>query len=120
MDWHQTGGKVTVSIFAKCADALKTRVKANQVSLDFSVVFGDDVVYADSFELCGVNIEHRVIFVTQLLRNLTKIRLSTFLLSQQVINVDKSAVKIYGTKVEIILQKADGMNWAQLKYKAPS
>lgn len=54
MDWHQTGGKVTISIFAKCADAMKTIVKANQVSIDFSVVFGDDMFYADKFELCGV------------------------------------------------------------------
>lgn len=40
--------------------------------------------------------------------------------NQQVINVEKSAVKIHGTKVEIILHKADGMKWADLKYKHPS
>lgn len=55
MDWYQTGNKVIISLFAKCADPTKTTVKVNRVSIDIHVTFGSDSVFTRAFELNGVN-----------------------------------------------------------------
>lgn len=56
MDWHQTGNKVIISLFTKCADPTKTTVKVNRVSIDIYVTFGADSIFTQSFELNGVSL----------------------------------------------------------------
>lgn len=56
MDWHQTGNKVIISIFAKCANPLTTVVKVNQVSIDIYVTFGTDSVFNEALQLNGVSL----------------------------------------------------------------
>ncbi|XP_067945767.1 cysteine and histidine-rich domain-containing protein 1-like [Watersipora subatra] len=86
MDWHQTGSHVTISVFSKCADPIKTVVKVNRVAIDIYIVYEGDSIFTNSFELDGV------------------------------INVEKSSVKLLGAKVEIALKKAAPQSWAQLKF----
>ena len=43
-----------ISVFSKCADPVKTVVKANQVYVDMYIVYEGDKIYSDSFELNGV------------------------------------------------------------------
>jgi len=55
LDWHQTGNNVVVTVFAKCADPTKTQVKVNQVCVDIYVVFEDDKIFTECFELNRVS-----------------------------------------------------------------
>ncbi|KAF6028080.1 CHORDC1 [Bugula neritina] len=88
MDWHQTGSNVTISVFAKCADPTKTIVKVNQVSVDIFIVYEDDKIYSQWLELNGI------------------------------IDIGKSCVKLLGSKVEIILKKAEPVSWGKLQYES--
>lgn len=53
-DWHQTGKKVVITIYAKCPNPTQTTIQANRVFLDINVVFGDGLMFIEKFELEGV------------------------------------------------------------------
>lgn len=86
LDWFQTGPFVNISVFAKVAVPDKTVVEVNQVVCKMSIMFeGGKSLY-----------EHKLI-----LRN--------------AIDPSKSEVKLMGTKVEIILKKAEAFSWPCLE-----
>ncbi|XP_005996302.1 cysteine and histidine-rich domain-containing protein 1 [Latimeria chalumnae] len=88
-DWHQTGGQVIISIFAKNSDPELTFVEANSTVLDIHVMFEDEKEFHHKIDLWGV------------------------------IDTSKSHVNMTATKVEIVMKKAEPMSWARLDLPPP-
>uniref|UniRef100_A0A8D0GM80 Cysteine and histidine-rich domain-containing protein 1 n=1 Tax=Sphenodon punctatus TaxID=8508 RepID=A0A8D0GM80_SPHPU len=84
-DWHQTGGEVTISIYAKNSIPDCSHVEANSTVLNIHVVFEGDKEFHHSVILWGV------------------------------IDVKRSYVNMTATKVELTLKKAEPMLWANLE-----
>ncbi|KAL3280197.1 hypothetical protein HHI36_017697 [Cryptolaemus montrouzieri] len=84
-DYHQTGSHVIVAIYAKQYDVDETIVKLNPIRLFANLVFPqDNASFLLDVELRGV------------------------------VDVEKSKVTMYGTKVEISLKKAEPGSWSRL------
>ncbi|GAB1608782.1 cysteine and histidine-rich domain-containing protein 1-like [Argonauta hians] len=87
-DWHQTGGKVMLTIYAKLAHPLQSKIRANQVSCDISLKYeAGQFSFDKQLELCGI------------------------------IDPDQSEVEFTEKKVEIKLHKVDSSAWASLELK---
>ncbi|XP_042336004.1 integrin beta-1-binding protein 2 [Sceloporus undulatus] len=84
-DWHQTGGQVVVTVYAKSPRPELSSVKANRTRVDIRIVFEGDKVFQAEMELWGV------------------------------INVQKSFVTMLPSKVEVALQKDGLLTWARLE-----
>lgn len=86
VDWFQTSPAVNISVFAKLAVPEKTYVEVNQVTCHIYVTFeGGKSVFEQTLAL------------------------------REAIIPDKSEVKLMGTKVEIILKKAEAFSWPSLE-----
>lgn len=90
-DWHQTSSNVIVAVYAKLYHYNKSTVKVNPIRLNVHLVFPDqnDSEFNLDLELRGI------------------------------INVEKTNVKMYGTKVEITMPKIEAGSWAKLDYPRP-
>ncbi|XP_026867961.2 cysteine and histidine-rich domain-containing protein 1a isoform X1 [Electrophorus electricus] len=84
LDWHQTGGQVTISIYAKNANPELCFVQANSTMVGISVIFEREKEFEQKISLWGV------------------------------IDANKSFVNMMASKIEIILKKAEPMSWARL------
>ncbi|XP_053312522.1 cysteine and histidine-rich domain-containing protein 1 [Spea bombifrons] len=84
-DWHQTGGAVTISIYAKNSMPELSFVDANRTLVNIQIVFDGEKEFQQNLKLWGV------------------------------IDVQKSYVTLTATKVEIFLKKAEPMSWARLE-----
>lgn len=85
-DWHQTGSHVMVTIYAKNYCPTNSIIKLNPVRLSIKLIFPQESNAEFNFD-----IELRGI-----------------------INVEESQVKMYGTKVEVNLKKAEPGRWNKL------
>uniref|UniRef100_A0A8B9RLA5 Cysteine and histidine-rich domain-containing protein 1 n=1 Tax=Astyanax mexicanus TaxID=7994 RepID=A0A8B9RLA5_ASTMX len=83
-DWHQTGGQVTISIYAKNCNPELCSVQANSTTVCVRVVFEVEKEFEQKLSLWGV------------------------------IDVSKSVVNIMASKIEISMKKAEPMSWARL------
>ncbi|CAH8570628.1 unnamed protein product [Heterobilharzia americana] len=87
-DWYQSGGYVTLNIYAKNIWPESVSVKANQVYLCVLLKFGLNYqTFSRDFNLYGI------------------------------INPQMSTVKLMPMKAEIILKKVDPISWSKLEYK---
>lgn len=85
VDWHQTGGSVVVSIFAKNYDPYKSPISLSPTRLKVRVFFPkESQEFQRDYQLYGA------------------------------VAVEKSSVSMLPTKVEIKLSKAVGETWADL------
>nr|CAH8861553.1 unnamed protein product [Trichobilharzia regenti] len=88
-DWYQSGGLITLNIYAKNIWPETVSIKANQVFLCVSLKFGLDYqLFTRDFNLFGV------------------------------IDPQKSTVKLMPVKAEIILKKAEPISWSKLECKS--
>ncbi|XP_045149014.1 cysteine and histidine-rich domain-containing protein 1 [Echinops telfairi] len=87
-DWHQTGGEVTISIYAKNSLPERSRVEANSTLLNVLIVFEGEKEFHQNVKLWGV------------------------------IDVKRSYVTMTATKIEITMRKAEPMQWASLELPA--
>jgi cysteine/histidine-rich domain-containing protein 1 len=86
-DFHQTGGFVVLTFYAKNPVPERTSVKANQISLNVEASFeGGTKSFTRELNLHGV------------------------------IKVEESVVNFFGTKIEIKLKKADACHWTKLEF----
>ncbi|XP_063058910.1 cysteine and histidine-rich domain-containing protein 1 [Engraulis encrasicolus] len=83
-DWHQTGGQVIISIYAKNSVPELSYVEANSISVNIHVVFEGDKEFVHKIDLWGV------------------------------IDVNKSSVNMMASKIEVAMKKAEPMSWARL------
>ncbi|CAD7085389.1 unnamed protein product [Hermetia illucens] len=85
-DWHQTPSNVIVAIYAKLYDYEKSSILMNPIRLKVDLFFPDEVsgTFNIDLELRGL------------------------------VDVDKSAAKMYPTKIEIIMPKAEACSWPDL------
>ncbi|XP_074840086.1 cysteine and histidine-rich domain-containing protein 1 [Carettochelys insculpta] len=88
-DWHQTGGEVTISIYAKNSLPELSCVEANSTMLNIHIVFEGDKEFDHSVKLWGV------------------------------IDVKRSYVNMTATKIELTMRKAEPMLWASLELPVP-
>ncbi|KAM8977672.1 cysteine and histidine-rich domain-containing protein 1 [Pelodytes ibericus] len=84
-DWHQTGGAVTISIYAKNSIPELSYVEANSTLVNIQIVFDGEKEFQQNLKLWGV------------------------------IDVQKSYVSLTATKVEIFMKKSEPMTWARLE-----
>ncbi|XP_076832879.1 LOW QUALITY PROTEIN: cysteine and histidine-rich domain-containing protein 1a [Brachyhypopomus gauderio] len=84
VDWHQTGGQVTISIYAKNANPELCSIQANSTTVCISVRFDREKEFEQKISLWGV------------------------------IDVSKSVVNMMASKIEIVMKKAEPMSWARL------
>ncbi|XP_045482823.1 cysteine and histidine-rich domain-containing protein morgana [Harmonia axyridis] len=85
-DYHQTASHVIVTIYAKQYDVEKTEVKLNPIRLSADLIFPtDNTRFSLDLELKGI------------------------------IDVDKSKISMFSTKVEISLKKAEPGSWSRLE-----
>ncbi len=85
VDWHQTSGKVEVSIYAKNYDPEESFVSLSPTRMNVNVRFvQDDVIFEKNYELGGI------------------------------VKVEESCVSMLPTKIEIKLAKARTKNWIDL------
>ncbi|XP_028581869.1 cysteine and histidine-rich domain-containing protein 1 [Podarcis muralis] len=84
-DWHQTGGEVTISIYAKNSIPELSHVEANSTVLNIHIVFEGDKEFNQNLNLWGV------------------------------IDVKRSYVNMTATKIELTMRKAEPMLWAGLE-----
>ncbi|XP_059123344.1 cysteine and histidine-rich domain-containing protein 1 [Peromyscus eremicus] len=84
-DWHQTGGEVTISVYAKNSLPELSQVEANSTLLNVHIVFEGEKEFHQNVKLWGV------------------------------IDVKRSYVTMTATKIEIIMRKAEPMQWASLE-----
>nr|XP_026269667.1 cysteine and histidine-rich domain-containing protein 1 [Urocitellus parryii] len=84
-DWHQTGGEVTISVYAKNSLPELSRVEANSTLLNVHIVFEGEKEFHQNVKLWGV------------------------------IDVKRSYVTMTATKIEITMRKAEPMQWASLE-----
>uniref|UniRef100_A0A8P0T621 Cysteine and histidine rich domain containing 1 n=1 Tax=Canis lupus familiaris TaxID=9615 RepID=A0A8P0T621_CANLF len=87
-DWHQTGGEVTISIYAKNSLPELSQVVANSTLLNVHIVFEGEKEFHQNVKLWGV------------------------------IDVTRSYVTMTATKIEITMRKAEPMQWASLELPA--
>lgn len=87
-DWHQTGNNVVVAIYAKLYDYRESYVQVNPIRMKVRLVFPKqaNAAFDLDLELRGV------------------------------IDVAKSSVQMMGTKVEIVLSKAELGSWPKLNF----
>nr|XP_006118447.1 cysteine and histidine-rich domain-containing protein 1 isoform X1 [Pelodiscus sinensis]XP_006118448.1 cysteine and histidine-rich domain-containing protein 1 isoform X2 [Pelodiscus sinensis] len=88
-DWHQTGGEVTISIYAKNSLPELSHVEANSTMLNIHIIFEGDKEFDRSVKLWGV------------------------------IDVKRSYVNMTATKIELTMRKAEPMLWASLELPMP-
>ncbi|WAR08426.1 CHRD1-like protein [Mya arenaria] len=91
MDWFQTGPNINISVFSKLPAPDQTYVEVNRITCHIHITFEG-----------GKSIFNQ----TLILRN--------------AIIPGQSSVKLLGTKVEIMLRKAEAFSWPSLEYKEPS
>ncbi|XP_015707856.1 cysteine and histidine-rich domain-containing protein 1 isoform X1 [Coturnix japonica] len=84
-DWHQTGGEVTVSIYAKNSVPDLSYVEANSTVLNIHIVFEGEKEFHRNVKLWGV------------------------------IDVKRSYVNMTATKIEVTMRKAEPLLWASLE-----
>nr|XP_033802671.1 integrin beta-1-binding protein 2 isoform X2 [Geotrypetes seraphini] len=84
-DWHQTSGQVVITIYAKNSVPELSRIQANRTVVDICITFEKNNVFQKILNLWGV------------------------------INIEKSFILMFPTKVEITLKKADLMTWGKLE-----
>ncbi|NP_001106917.1 cysteine and histidine-rich domain-containing protein 1 [Sus scrofa] len=87
-DWHQTGGEVTISVYAKNSLPELSQVVANSTLLNVHIVFEGEKEFHQNVKLWGV------------------------------IDVKRSYVTMTATKIEITMRKAEPMQWASLELPA--
>ncbi|XP_055377534.1 cysteine and histidine-rich domain-containing protein morgana [Condylostylus longicornis] len=87
-DWHQTGKDVIVAIYAKLYHYENSSIEINPIRLKVSLCFPE--------------------------QNNAKFELDLEL--RGIIDVKKTTAKMYGTKVEIIMPKAEPGSWAKLDF----
>lgn len=87
-DWHQTATNVVVAVYAKNYDYKKSFVKLNPIRLIVKLVFPkeNNAEFNMDIELRGV------------------------------VDIEKSSAKMFGTKIEITMQKVQGGQWVKLDY----
>jgi cysteine/histidine-rich domain-containing protein 1 len=87
-DWHQTAGNVVVAVYAKNYDYKKSFVKVSPIRLAVKIVFPQEnnAEFNIDLELRGM------------------------------IDVERAAAKMYGTKIEMTLPKSEGGHWVRLDY----
>ncbi|XP_055617070.1 cysteine and histidine-rich domain-containing protein morgana [Toxorhynchites rutilus septentrionalis] len=92
LDWHQTATQVVVTVFAKMYHYQKSTVQLNPIRLAICLVFPqqDNQEYKTDIELRGV------------------------------VDVSKSKVQMFGTKVEITMIKAEPGTWSKLDFPRES
>ncbi|KAI1893951.1 hypothetical protein AGOR_G00128930 [Albula goreensis] len=83
-DWHQTGGQVMISIYAKNSVPELSYVEGNSTKLNIHVIFEGEKEFVQNINLWGV------------------------------IDVNKSVMNMMATKIEIAMKKAEPMTWARL------
>ncbi|EMP40003.1 Cysteine and histidine-rich domain-containing protein 1 [Chelonia mydas] len=88
-DWHQTGGEVTISIYAKNSLPELSHVEANSTMLNIHIIFEGDKEFDRNVILWGV------------------------------IDVKRSYVNMTATKIELTMRKAEPMLWANLELPIP-
>ncbi|KAI6079270.1 Cysteine and histidine-rich domain-containing protein 1 isoform X1 [Aix galericulata] len=84
-DWHQTGGEVTISIYAKNSVPDLSYVEANSTMLNIHIVFEGEKEFHRNVKLWGV------------------------------IDVKRSYVNMTATKIEVTMRKAEPLLWASLE-----
>ncbi|XP_020665058.2 cysteine and histidine-rich domain-containing protein 1 isoform X2 [Pogona vitticeps] len=84
-DWHQTGGEVIISIYAKNSIPELSQVEANSTRVNIHIVFEHDKEFNQHLNLWGV------------------------------IDVKRSYVNMTATKIELTMRKAEPMLWAGLE-----
>uniref|UniRef100_A0A8C4KMN3 Integrin subunit beta 1 binding protein 2 n=1 Tax=Dromaius novaehollandiae TaxID=8790 RepID=A0A8C4KMN3_DRONO len=84
-DWHQTGSRVVVTVYARNPLPALSTVKANRTVLEVHVVFEGNKVFQAELDLWGV------------------------------IDTEQSFVSMVPTKVEITLSKASPVPWGRLE-----
>nr|KAF6437243.1 cysteine and histidine rich domain containing 1 [Molossus molossus] len=87
-DWHQTGGQVTISVYARNSLPELSQVVANSTLLNVHIVFEGEKEFHQNVKLWGV------------------------------IDVKRSYVTMTATKIEITMRKAEPMQWASLELPA--
>lgn len=88
-DWHQTGGVVTVTIYAKNAIPELSYVEANSSVVTIHIIFDGEKEFHQKVNLWGV------------------------------IDVNRSNVSMTATKIEVTLRKSEPMTWARLDLPVP-
>lgn len=83
-DWHQTGGQVTITIYAKNSIPELSYVDGNSTNLDIHIIFDGEQEFEQKIVLWGV------------------------------IDATKSTLNMMAAKIEIVLKKAEPMFWARL------
>ncbi|XP_076130504.1 cysteine and histidine-rich domain-containing protein 1 [Alosa pseudoharengus] len=83
-DWHQTGGQVIISVYAKNSIPELSYVEGNSTTVNIHVIFEGDKEFEQKISLWGV------------------------------IDVSKSSVNMMAAKIEIAMKKAEPMSWARL------
>ncbi|KAF2982434.1 hypothetical protein EK904_014888 [Melospiza melodia maxima] len=84
-DWHQTGGEVTVSVYAKNSVPDLSYVEANSTMVNIHIVFEGEKEFHRTVKLWGV------------------------------IDVKRSYVNMTATKIELTMRKAEPLLWASLE-----
>lgn len=88
-DWHQTGGQVIITIYAKNSSPELSFVEANSTVLNIHIVFQGEKEFQHKMNLWGV------------------------------IDVTKSHMNMTPAKVEVTMRKAEPMLWARLELPPP-
>lgn len=86
-DWHQTNESVIISIYVKDYSPNKSTIKVNPIRLSVNILLNDNRYFDLEFEL------------------------------SKLINVEKSKVNMFSTKIEVNLAKQGPENWNTLFYK---
>ncbi|KAM4683747.1 cysteine and histidine-rich domain-containing protein 1 isoform 2-T2 [Amazona ochrocephala] len=89
-DWHQTGGEVTISVYAKNSVPDLSYVEANSTMVNIHIVFEGDKEFHRNVKLWGV------------------------------IDVKRSYVNMTATKIELTMRKAEPLLWASLELPVSS
>uniref|UniRef100_A0A667XBR5 Cysteine and histidine-rich domain-containing protein 1 n=1 Tax=Myripristis murdjan TaxID=586833 RepID=A0A667XBR5_9TELE len=89
-DWHQTGGQVIISIYAKNSIPEMSYVEANSTTLNIHIIFEGEKEFTQDINLWGV------------------------------IDVSKSIVNMMAAKIEVAMKKSEPMSWARLDFPPPA
>ncbi|XP_048389154.1 cysteine and histidine-rich domain-containing protein 1-like isoform X2 [Stegostoma tigrinum] len=84
-DWHQTGGQVIITVYAKNSDPELSYVEANSSVLNIHILFEREKEFEHTVNLWGI------------------------------IDVSKSQMSMTPAKIEITLKKAEPILWARLE-----
>ncbi|XP_051882275.1 cysteine and histidine-rich domain-containing protein 1a [Pristis pectinata] len=88
-DWHQTGGQVTITIYAKNSIPEQSYVEANSTVLNIHILFEKDQKFEQKLNLWNI------------------------------IDVSKSQMSMTPAKIEITMKKAEPVLWARLELPPP-